>query len=155
MSAPSKRPPPSRRTRRAKRLRPAQREQRANYLRTLPDLSAPELELVLELWDDLGDDMRGVRIRWMQPEPVPPPPRRLHVAPLLSVPPLPEGCAVEADDAFVTERVPALPMVFDLDSGIGEPPADLDWADLAGDEEWVDVRASDDSPSAPEQGWLF
>ena len=138
MPAPS-RPPPApelKPTRpRAKILAPS--AARARYLRVLPALDECELELVLELWDELGDDMRGVPIRWAELEAPPRAPHRLHVAPLLSVPPLPEGCAGEADEAFVAQRARELPLVIDLDEGVGEPPTDLDWADLAGDEEWV------------------
>jgi hypothetical protein len=120
----------------------------------LPALDEGELELVLELWDALGEDMRGVRVRWMEPEPAPPPPRRLHVAPLLWVPPLPDGCAGEADEAFVAPRSGALPVIIELENGAGDPPADLDWADLAGDDEWVPLE-EDEAPPVSLQGCLF
>ena len=156
MSAPSKPPSPSRRTHRARRLQPTEREQRAKYLRSLPDLNAPELELVLGLWDDLGEDMRGVRIRWMDPEAPTRPPEPHRIAPLLSVPPLPEGCAGEADEAGVAPRAGELPLVIELEGAGGEPTADLDWADLAGDEEWVAVEAlPDPATPVPEQLRLF
>ena len=118
-------------------MRATQREQRAKYLRSLPDLNEPELELVLWLWDDLGEDMRGVRVRSLEPEASTPPPKPPHVTPLLSVAPLPEGCAGEADEAAVPPRAGELPLVIDLYDGASDPPPDLDWADLAGDEEWV------------------
>ena len=147
------RPPPAAKPKR-QRANKLARARRGKYLRVLPALekSERELELVLESWDDLGDDMRGVRIRWMQPEPAPLPPQPPRVAPLLSVPPLPEGCADEADEACVARRA-ELPLVIELGDGTGEPPPDLEWADLAGDEEWVLV---DEEPtSAAAQMSLF
>ncbi len=121
----------------------------------LPALSRRGLEVVLELWHDLGDDMRGVRIRWMEPEPAPRPPEPPHIAPLLSVPPLPEGCAGEADEAAVAQRAGELSLAIELEDGAGDPPPDLDWADLAGDEEWQVEPPPNPASSVPEQGWLF
>ncbi len=116
--------------RRAKRLKA---RSRAKYLRTHRELTPSELDLVLGLWDDVGDDMRGVLVRFVDSvlPPPPEPPRlptaheaRRNAGTLLDVAQLPDGCVGDGDLEFVwLNRAGAL-------------PRELEWRDLS-DDKWL------------------
>ncbi len=74
------RPPPAPKPKRLRAKKLPTTATRAKYLHTLPDLSPSELDLVLGLWDDLGDEMRGVPIHRTLSATPRVSPRRPHVA---------------------------------------------------------------------------
>jgi hypothetical protein len=112
--------------RRAKRLKLARH---AKYLRR-PELSPSQAELVLGLWDDFGDDMRGVLVRFVESvPPMLPEPLRLPTphdaagnhATLLDAVRLPDGCVGDGDLEFVWLNE------------AGTLPLDLEWRELSDD----------------------